>query len=108
MRSLLAGLVLVAAFVIACGSGDDPPRSTATQTSQRAEREATVSQQQRAQLQPEQSAAAEQPQPDAQDDAQTEPLPTDAVGEHKGLRSQRNLLGEPDAPVLIEYYGDFT
>ncbi len=107
MRSLLAGLVLVAAFVIACGSGDDSPPSTATQTSQRAEREATVSQQQ-AQPQPAQSAAAEQPQPEVQDDARTDPLPTDAVGEHKGLRSQRNLLGEPDAPVLIEYYGDFT
>ena len=35
-------------------------------------------------------------------------MPQDDIGEHKGVRAQRNVLGEPDAPVLIEYYGDFT
>ena len=92
MRLLTGALVLLACLAVACG--DDSPSPTATQTSQRAEREATVGQQQ----------TQAQPQPEIQ----TDPLPTDAVGEHKGLRSQRNLLGEPDAPVRITYYGDFT
>ena len=92
MRLLTGALVLLACLAVACGDDSTPP--TATQTSQRAEREATVGQQQ----------TQAQPQPEIQTDS----LPADAVGEHKGLRSQRNLLGEPDAPVRITYYGDFT
>lgn len=49
--------------------------------------------------------AAEEPQ---QQDQQAIELPVDEVGEHKGVRSQRNVLGEPDAPVRIEHFGDFT
>jgi len=35
-------------------------------------------------------------------------LTPDIIGEHKGVRSERNVLGNPDAPVEIRYYGDFT
>ena len=84
--------------------------------------------------QPDQAAAQDQPtseqaesenaptQDDAQDeqptiqedeppqleDEQAVAMPEDIVGEHKGLRSERNVLGDPDAPVEIRYFGDFT
>lgn len=45
---------------------------------------------------------------DQEQEQQAINLPPEEIGEHKGVRSQRNVLGEPDAPVLIEYYGDFT
>ena len=35
-------------------------------------------------------------------------LPAKIVGVHKGVRSEGRLLGDPDAPVLIEHFGDFT
>ena len=110
MRLLIGALVLLACLAAACGSGDETARDTATATSQRAERQATVTQQhQQPQQQQTQQVAQQEAQQQAQQEAQqTVELPTDDVGVHKGLRSERNVLGEPDAPVLIEYYGDFT
>lgn len=111
MTRLLVALLAVGFLFAACGSGD-APQPTETATTERAEREATVSQQQDQQVvaeeaveeQVEEQVEVEQ----AASEAQVDELPVDAVGVHKGVRSQRNMLGEPDAPVLIEHFGDFT
>ncbi len=101
-------MVVIAALTVglvaaACGSGDDA-QPTGTETSTRAARQASVMQQDQ-QAQP----AEPQTQDDEAADQQGQAtLPADAVGEHKGVRSQRNVLGEPDAPILIEHFGDFT
>ena len=47
-------------------------------------------------------------EPPQLEDEQAVVMPEDIVGEHKGLRSERNVLGDPDAPVEIRYFGDFT
>ena len=47
-------------------------------------------------------------EPPQLEDEQAVAMPEDIVGEHKGLRSERNVLGDPDAPVEIRYFGDFT
>ncbi len=113
--ALLLLILSLGGLPLACGSGDDASTPTATQTAQRAERQATVLQQETEQSaqpetqQPDQNSQPEQPeQPDAQNDDALTAMPQDDIGEHKGVRAQRNVLGEPDAPVLIEYYGDFT
>ena len=136
--SVLIALVGLALFSVACGSGDSTPQpsATETETSQRADRQATVLEQQQqqeaaipvaddqadqqaddqaddqaeAEQQAEQAAAEQQveaPQ-ETSDDQQVVALPEDVVGEHKGVRSERNVLGDPDASVEILYYGDFT
>ena len=150
----LCALSALSALIIACGGGDNP-QPTGTATSERAERQETVSQasdqdgapvqetdtpsptaQSSQSAQPEQSTQAaqssdsapsdsstdadSQPQDDAAaeqaqstsdaepDEEQAVATPVDVVGEHKGLRSERNVLGDPDASVEIRYYGDFT
>ncbi len=116
MRRLVLALLGVGLLAAACGS-DDGSQPTATETSAREARQPTVMEDQEAQSQALAEAeveqvAAQEPQVEAQqqssEEQQTVELPADEVGEHKGVRSQRNVLGEPDAPVLIEYYGDFT
>ena len=129
MTGGLFGLVLlvvgVGVLVGACGSGEGP-EATGTAGSERVERAATVDEQAQAvseevaeQAVEESAAAAEV---EAVEAAQVEgsqveseegedevvALPVDVVGVHKGLRSERNMLGDPDAPVEILYYGDFT
>lgn len=89
---------------------------TGTEISPREARQATVLQEQ--EREPQETAqpvdqqardgAAQAESADQGQEQQAINLPPDEIGEHKGVRSQRNLLGEPDAPVLIEYYGDFT
>ncbi len=114
MRRLLIVALAVGLFAAACGSGDDR-QPTGTETSERAPRQASVMQQPQP-SQPAQSAQAQMTQEQERADPGSEPddaeppatLPTDDVGEHKGVRSQRNLLGEPAAPILIEHFGDFT
>lgn len=114
---LLVAVIGAGLLASACGSGDDVQPSD-TATSPRETRQATVMQDQQTTAQDgaesvdEQVTAQElqtqtEEQPQDQDQQAIE-LPVDNVGEHKGVRSQRNVLGEPDAPVLLEYYGDFT
>ncbi len=109
MTRLLVALLAVGFLFVACGS-EDAPQPTETATTERAEREATVSQQQdqQAEAQEESASEAEVEVEEEESEAQVDELPVDAVGVHKGVRSQRNMLGEPDAPVLIEHFGDFT
>lgn len=116
MTRVFAALLVIGSIVVACGSGDET-QPTATATAERVEREATVAQQQQAapdaeveeqpvdEPEPQQQTAAPEEEPQEQ---QVVELPTEIVGEHKGVRSERNVLGEPDAPVEIRYYGDFT
>ena len=129
MRCLLATLVLFACLAIACGSGDEADPVTGTPASERAERQATVEVQAvqvNQQVQPaqqarqvqqeqqqtgdatEQTPQVQQAQDDGQETEAVDELPAEIVGVHKGLRSERNVLGEPDAPVEIRYFGDFT
>jgi chemotaxis methyl-accepting protein methylase len=126
MARLLIVLLSIGLFAIACGSGEEP-QPTGTATSERAEREATVGQE----AQEEDSAVAEQASETAAEEEAAEQiaeqvaeqvaeqagdgeeqavveLPAEIVGEHKGVRSAGRVLGEPDAPVLIEHFGDFT
>lgn len=124
-------------LAIACGSGDDAPRDTGTATSERVERQATVAEeeaapaeqevveaeetqqvqqmeQEQAIQQAQQSVAEVEDQQQIQqaqeqvEEEQVDELPDEIVGVHKGVRSERNVLGEPDAPVEIRYFGDFT
>lgn len=102
MTRMLSALLAFGLLAAACGSGgEDQPVATGTATSERAERQATVSRQQQPtrQVQQQQQTATEQ---------QVVELPADIIGVHKGVRSERNILGEPDAPVEIRYFGDFT
>lgn len=135
MRRLLLLLLALGLVLVACGSGDDlQPGATGTATSERAARDATVAQQRQQsqdQVQPgrtaieaQDSAGAAQTQAaddsapvdqvdqiatDAEaEDSQADVLPIEIVGEHKGVRSVRNVLGAPAALVEIRYYGDFT
>ena len=119
MRRVLVGLLGVGLILAACGSGGESPESTGTATSERVERQTTVSeqqtQQQTAEPQPlQQAQQMEQPQQiqveeeDINEEPQADELPTEIVGTHKGVRSEGRVLGEPDAPVLIEHFGDFT
>ena len=113
MQRLLIVLAAVGLFLVACGSGAEP-QGTGTVSSERAEREATVSEQQdqgEAERVPEQVGEQAEQVPEQVGDDEEQAvveLPAEIVGEHKGVRSEGNVLGEPDAPVLIEHFGDFT
>ena len=129
MPKIALGCLALSALLLACGSADDA-QPTATQTSERVERQATVSQQQQLQQeavqtpptqqlqqveqtqQPtqatEQPQQIQQPEEQVEDEPQADQLPAQIVGLHKGVRSQANTLGDPDAPILIEHFGDFT
>lgn len=133
-RRLPLVLLTLAFLLAACGSGDEA-QPTGTATSERAERQATVAEQQEAAVQEEAEAveAVQEDQPiqqtqqqqqsaveveqqqriqptqeDAEDEEQADQLPAEIVAVHKGVRSERHVLGEPDAPVEIRYFGDFT
>lgn len=107
---LIAALLIVGSIAVACGSGEEA-EPTGTATSQRIEREATVSEEQavqQAQGTTDEQVEQEVEQVEQPEEQQVVELPPEIVGEHKGVRSERNVLGEPDAPVEIRYYGDFT
>ena len=129
MRRVLVGLLGVGLILAACGSGGESPQPTATETSQRAQRQETVTEQQQIQQEVDdaetvqqvqqieqaeqagqETAQAQQVQVEEDIDAESEvdSLPTEIVGTHKGVRSEGRVLGEPEAPVLIEHFGDFT
>lgn len=126
---LLALLVVAGLLTAACGSGgaaderDIEPLSRETPRSERAERQATIMQQQelqqeelqqaelqRAELQ-EAQAAAESEQVDVQSDEAPDQVVTEYgeidFGHRKGLPFLRNVVGDPDAPVVIVEYSDF-
>ena len=79
-------------FLAACGSQDAP---TAAESQQQAETET------------EQEAEPVGPQPPQPDDDQGDAAAAPGVTLHKGLVAQGKTLGDPDAPVVIRYYGDF-
>ena len=107
---------------------EQPQQEAGTQQSQPAQELQTT--QAQPSSQPDQAAAQDQPtseqeesdsdptqdeqptiqedEPPQLEDEQAVAMPEDIVGEHKGLRSERNVLGDPDAPVEIRYFGDFT
>lgn len=138
MRRLVVALVVVGVVLVGCGSEGE---QRATGTTERVERQETVSEQQEqasdvrevAQEEEEESVALQAAQEEAVSEEQSEEeqaaaaveadeeegeeeaeeeqvveLPAEIVGVHKGVRSERHVLGEPDAPVEIRYYGDFT
>ena len=129
MPKIALGCLALSALLLACGSADDS-QPTATETAQRIQRQATVAQQQQLQQdtvqtpptqqlqqveqtqQPtqatEQPQQIQQPEEQVEDEPQADQLPAQIVGLHKGVRSQANTLGDPDAPILIEHFGDFT
>jgi hemolysin activation/secretion protein len=89
----LALVLALAAFIsAACGSDDEP---TAVQVQEQAEQ------------QTEQQAEPVGPQPPEPDDDQADSVATTSVTLHKGLVAEGKVLGDPDAPVVIRYYGDF-
>ena len=79
--------VLALALGASCGSGETPEPQP-TETTARAERTQSVSQQEQ------QTTAAERAEPAANDP-------------RAGLLVSRNVVGDPEAPVLIVEYSDF-
>ncbi len=94
LSALLVGMVVgFGLLVSACGSGGDAGEqsdgsATGTQRSDRAERQASIAQQQDSEL------------------AATKPGEID-FGHRRGLPFVRNVFGDPEAPVLITVYSDF-
>ena len=130
MARVLVVLMIVGLVAFGCGPGEEA-QPTGTETSERVEREATIAEGQvaeqqtqptvaqqevaevveAAQQQAEDQATQSQQIEQASEDEEEEPvdeLPAEIVGVHKGVRSEGRVLGEPDAPVLIEHFGDFT
>ena len=124
LRPLLLPGLLLAVLVAACGS-DSVTQPTATETTSRAPRDASIMQQTQSQspstsLSPPQQqelSQSAQTAPPAQQTQQAsgaaQSLPAEIInepkiGEHKSVRSAGTSLGEPDAPILIEHFGDFT
>ncbi len=118
LAALVLGLGLVAA---ACGTGGAPvdqqgePVSTETPRSERAEREATIMQQQQSQEQMQQLMQQQDEAQVEQAEAPSEEAPIAGVtevgeidfGHRQGLPYLRNSVGDPDAPVVIVEYSDF-
>ena len=108
-RAAIAVLAAVsaAALLSACGSsGDDEQDSAtsyqagATETSDRPDRQSSV--------------VASQQDSTVDDETETEAEPDDAalgtevLSRHReGLPGNRNVIGDPDAPITIIEYGDF-
>ena len=98
MRLTLVLATLLAAIGLlfsACGSGGEPADedvSTGTVRSERAAREASIMQQEQ---------GADQPAEAGADSGVI------AFGHREGLPFARNVVGDPDAPVLIVEYSDF-
>lgn len=84
---LLLAAVLTLALAASCGSGETPAPQP-TETSSRAERTQSAAQQEQ------QTVAAEKDEPAANDP-------------RAGLMISRNVVGDPEAPVLIVEYSDF-
>jgi len=110
-RWLVVLAVGLGVAVAACGSGGGPggqdgqPVSTETPRSERAEREATIMEQQTQQVAGQQSEQAEQPADDVVNVAAAGGVID--YGHREGLPFTRNVVGDPDAPVVIVEYSDF-
>ena len=104
--------------VAACGSGGGPvdqdgqPVSTETPRSERAEREATIMEQQAQQVAGQ--TAQDEPVPDTPIESAAGEVEDEAAasgvidfGHREGLPFARNVVGDPDAPVVIVEYSDF-
>lgn len=110
-RVVWPAMVALAVVAAACGSGGAPvgqngePVSTETPRSERAEREATIMQQEQTQVGAEVE-PAEVPSDDEQIAGVTEVGEID-FGHREGLPYLRNSVGDPDAPVVIVEYSDF-
>ena len=92
LATLLGGIGLL---VSACGSGGegaDEDVSTGTVRSERTDREASIMQQEQGAEQPEDAGVASG---------------FIDFGHREGLPYTRNVVGDPDAPVLIVEYSDF-
>lgn len=92
LATLLAGIGLV---VSACGSGGeqaDEDVSTGTVRSERTDREASIMQQEQ---------GADNPAEAGEESGVI------AFGHREGLPFARNVVGDPEAPVLIVEYSDF-
>ena len=115
LATWLIACLLLSGLAAACGAGgpDAPTQTDSSETvrSARAYREASIMQQQ--QYEQQQSAASERA---VADDSKPTPDPTqEAVvasgqidsGHRYGLPFSRNIVGDPEAPVLIVEYSDF-
>ena len=117
---LLACGLALGVLLSACGSGERDAEGeqsglTGTVRSERAEREASIMQQEEAQQ--EQTAAESERVPEqVGDGAQGGAEQVDAgveqggvidFGHREGLPFTRNVVGDPEAPVLIVEYSDF-
>ena len=106
--ALAALAVGVGLLVSACGSGgesadqSDEPTATGTERSERAERQASIMQQQV------QVAAGTERVPDQVGDGEeADQLGVIDFGHREGLPFIRNVVGDPEAPVVIVEYSDF-
>lgn len=108
MRLLLSSMALLAGLGLlmsACGSGDAPDdrdredASTGTVRTERAERDASIMEQQQVEQAGEQETAEVGEEIDE----------TGVIdfGHREGLPFTRNVVGDPEAPVLIVEYSDF-
>lgn len=92
LATVIAGCGLL---LSACGSGDgdaDEDVSTGTVRSERTDREASIMQQEQVAAQPAEAG---------------EESGVIAFGHREGLPFARNVVGDPEAPVLIVEYSDF-
>ena len=131
----LVALALVCGVLVsACGSGgdvanqSDPSTTTGTERSERAERQASIMQQQvqqdqqvqQAQSTAETESASETEQTDLTEQAEQVDVSSDDApdqratelgeidfGHREGLPFIRNVVGDPEAPVVIVEYSDF-
>ncbi len=118
----IAGVLLFISLSSACGSGGDAesqPSASETPSSERAYRQASIMQQQEGSVS-EQGDGEQQADPVAEHgdgdlgdgEGGGEDLEVMASGEidfgHRiGLPFSRNVVGDPDAPVLIVEYSDY-
>lgn len=126
LRQVVGLLVLLLGVVVAaCGSGGEPaePSQTATTRSDRVARQATVMQQTTQQADSVTEAPSDaQPAPDSQaedvaadveaEDEQDAPVaasPSGLIdfGHREGLPFNRNVIGDPEASVVIVEYSDY-
>jgi protein-disulfide isomerase len=107
-RAIIAVLaaVLTVALLGACGSPDDDGQPATsyeagqTETTERPDRQSSI----RAQEAEQTTAESEQTDADPDDDGAV----VEVLSRHRaGLQANRNIVGDPDAPITIVEYSDF-
>ena len=110
-RAIIALLaaVLTVALLGACGSPDDDGQSATsyeagqTETTDRPDRQSSIPAQQQDQA-GQTTAQSEQTDADPDDDGAV----VEVLKRHRtGLQANRNIVGDPDAPITIVEYSDF-